>query len=365
MHGPDTSKPRGGSTESVTHTDPSAPPGPLRPGPGRPRTPVSDTRPDLSVIIVNYNTRDTTLNAVQSVLDNPGILDIEIIVVDNASSDGSVDALRNAFPQVTIVDTGHNGGYAWGNNVGIQRARGRYLLVLNPDTQIYAGTLEGAVRYMERNPDVGILGAYARLENRTQQLTTFRHVSLTSLFWNMFVPNRVIRKSRYFGDQRYASLSSDLVQDVDVVAGCFMMLPRAVIDQVGAMDDRFFMYSEESEWCWRVKQAGLKVRYNPDIKILHFGAVSTGQTSPWKSVEIAKGHILFLRFTRGPLIAWLGTGIMLLGDLLRAVWFLPATLVTPRHDGARAWRARTAFLLQALFDPPRGQTPPQIKSDAA
>ncbi len=129
------------------------------------------------------------------------------------------------------------------------------------------------------------------------------------------------------------------------------------------MDDRFFMYSEESEWCWRVKQAGFKVRYNPDIKIMHYGAVSTGQISPWKSVEIARGHILFLRFTRGPVIAWVGTVIMLFGDLLRAVWFLPVTLLNPQHQGARAWRARTVFLLKALISPPRGQTPP--KSDAS
>jgi GT2 family glycosyltransferase len=261
------------------------------------------------------------------------------------------------------VDAGHNGGYAWGNNIGIANAQGRYILILNPDAQVYDGTLEQAVQYLETNPEVGILGARVALENGTQQLTLFRHVSLGNLIWKILIPNSILRKSQHFGDQRYASLSLDTVQDVDVVAGCFMMLPRTVIDTVGLMDDRFFMYSEESEWCWRVKRAGFKVRYNPDIKIMHYGAVSTGQISPWKSVEIARGQILFLRFAHGPAMAWAGSLIMLSGDILRALWFLPMTLLKPRHEGAQAWRARTAFLLRSIFNPPRGQTPPPIKSD--
>lgn len=328
---------------------------------------VSDTPAlptvDLSVIIVNYNTRDVTSKAVQSVLYHCGNLNLEIIVVDNDSSDDSVPALRAAFPEAAILAAGHNGGYAWGNNIGIRQARGRNLLILNPDAQVYDGTLERAVSYLEDNPDIGILGGHVSLENGAQQPTLFRQVSLSSLFWNILIPNRIIRKTRLFGDQRYASRARDTVQDVDVVAGCFMMVPRRVIDTVGVMNDRFFMYSEESEWCWRVRQAGLKVCYNPDIRLMHYGAVSTGQTSPWKSVEIAKGHILFLRFSRGPVVAWLGTGLMTIGDLLRSVWFLPISLIKPRHEGAQAWRARFAFLLEALIRPPQGQVPPQPAPD--
>ncbi|WP_377194787.1 glycosyltransferase family 2 protein [Ruegeria meonggei] len=314
---------------------------------------------DLSVIIVNYKTSDVTLKAIQSVLDHPGKLNLEVIVVDNDSQDGSVAVLRAAFPQITVLDTGHNGGYAWGNNVGIRRARGRYLLVLNPDALVYDGTLESAVAYMQENPEVGILSGHVSLENGTQQPTLFREVSLSKLFWGLVVPNRILRRSQMFGDQRYASLARDTAQDVEVVAGCFMMISREIVEKVGMMDDRFFMYSEESEWCWRVRQAGLKVRYNPDVRLMHYGAVSTGQTSPWKSVEIAKGHILFLRFTRGPAIAWFGTVLMVLADLLRAIWFLPLSLIRPGHEGTRAWRARLAFLFGALFRQPKGQTPPQ------
>ncbi len=314
----------------------------------------------VSIVIVNWNTRDVTAQAVQSVLDHAGTLVTEIIVVDNNSADGSVAALRTAFPGITVIDTGYNGGYAWGNNVGIARARGRYVLVLNPDTQVFADTLERAVTYMDAHSEVGILGAHASLESGQRQLTVFRHPNLRSMAWNILVPNHLTRRSRFFGDQRYASRSADEVMDVDVVAGCFMLVPRRVIDEVGSMDHRFFMYSEESEWCWRVGRAGYKVRYHPGVRILHHGAVSTGQNPPWKAVEIARSHLLFLRLTRGAAVARAGATLMLVGDGLRALWVLPAALVG--RGQAATWRARAGFLSRALWHLPRGQTPPPPES---
>lgn len=316
---------------------------------------------DISIVIVNYNTRDVTSEAVASVLRHSGGLEVEVIVVDNDSQDGSVETLRAAFPQVTVVDTRHNGGYAWGNNVGLHCARGRYVLILNPDTLLREGTLETALAYMETHPEVGILGAEVVPEDGNRQLTVFRFPSLGKLFWRLVVPNRIIRKSRLFGDQRYASRGYDRIMDVDAVAGCFMLLPRPVVDQVGPMDDRFFMYSEETEWCWRVGRAGYKVRYNPDVKITHYGAVSTGQTSPWKSVEIARSHILFLRFTQGPLVARTATALMLISELPRAIWLLPTLLTGRKTQKAEIWRTETAFLFRALVSPPKGQTPPPAK----
>lgn len=321
--------------------------------------------PDLSVIIVNYKTCEVTAQAVRSVLEHSGTLDLEIIVVDNDSRDGSLHKLRADFPEITVVEAGHNGGYAWGNNIGMRMARGRIFLILNPDAQVFHGTLEHAVAYLRDHPEVGVLGGHVSLEDGSQQSTLFREISLRSLFWSMFVPNTILRNSRYFGDQRYASLPRDTMQDVDVVAGCFMMISRTVVDKIGMMDERFFMYSEESEWCWRVRQAGLAVRYNPDIRLMHIGAVSTGQTSPWKSVEIAKGHILFLRFTRGPFVAWLGTLMMLIGDLLRAAWFLPISVFRHEQPAASAWRARLVFLAGALFKQSKGQMPPKYRAGTA
>lgn len=313
---------------------------------------------DVSVVIVSYNTCDVTVQAVGSVLEHAGSARVEVIVVDNASSDGSVEALRAAHPKARVIDSGHNGGYGWGNNIGIAAARGRYVLVLNPDALMHEGTLENAVAYMDAHPQIGILGAKVTYETGAQQSTLFRDLRLSFLFWRIVVPNRVIRETTLFGDQRYASRGRDGVEDVEVVAGCFMMLPRAVIQEVGQMDDRFFMYSEESEWCWRVRKAGYLVRYNPEITITHYGAVSTGESSPWKSAQIAKGHILYLRFTRSPVVAWLGTLLMWLGEVLRGLALVPLSLMGRKKAAAEIWKARMGVLSRALLRQPQGQDAP-------
>jgi len=211
---------------------------------------------------------------------------------------------------------------------------------------------------MEDHPEIGLLGARVITEEGPPQLTVFRFPTLRSLFWSLFIPNSVIRKSRFFGDQRYASRRLDTPQDVEVIAGCFMLISRALIDRIGEMDSRFFMYSEETEWCWRVHQAGRRVHYNPDLTITHHGAVTTGKASPWKAVEIAKGQILFFRFTRGPVAAWTATALMVFGDVLRGLALVPLALLSRAGDHLPIWKARLSFLLRALIRPPRGQNVP-------
>lgn len=327
-------------------------------------TPLSDPnldeeRLDLTVIIVSYNTREITVKAVESVLKHSRELAAELIVVDNESSDGTVAELVQKFPDVEVVPAGANDGYARGNNIGIARARGRYLLVLNPDVLMPKDSLARAVAYMDAHPEVGCLGARVLSENGAQQSTLFRYLGLRHIFWGIFLPSSVLRKSRLFGDIRYADINRDQVQDIDVIAGCFMMVPRHIITEVGPMDDRFFMYSEESEWCWRINQAGYAIRYHPDITIMHYGAVSTGQMSPWKAEQIARSHVLFLRFTRSAAVARAGVVLMLCNDLLRGVLVLPLALAGNRSRFA-VWRARAGFLVRALLRLPEGQVLPDL-----
>ncbi len=327
-------------------------------------TPLSDPEPDqqrldLTVVIVSYNTREITAKAVESVLEHSRDLAAELIVVDNQSSDGTVDELRQNFPEAEVISAGGNDGYARGNNIGIIRARGRYVLVLNPDVVMPKGSLARAVAYMDAHPEVGCLGPRVLLENGNQQSTLFRYMGLRHMFWGIFLPSSVLRKSRLFGDIRYAGLDRTKVQDVEVMAGCFMMVPARVIEDVGPMDDRFFMYSEESEWCWRIARAGYAVRYHPDITIMHYGAVSTGQMSPWKAEQIARSHVLFLRFTRGTAVARVGVVLMLCNDLLRGLLVLPMALAGNRARFA-VWRARAGFLVRALLRLPDGQILPDL-----
>ncbi|MBL4757610.1 MAG: glycosyltransferase family 2 protein [Rhizobiales bacterium] len=314
---------------------------------------------DLTIVIVSYNTREITIEAVESVVKHSRNLACELIVVDNQSSDGTVAELRQRFPDIKVISAGSNDGYARGNNIGIAQAHGRYVLVLNPDVLVPEDTLASAVAYMDAHPEVGCLGAHALLEDGSQDSTLFRYLGLHHIFWKIFLPSSILQKIRLFGDIRYAGLDCGKEQDVDIVAGCFMMVPWRVITEVGPMDDRFFMYSEESEWCWRIKQAGYAIRFHPDIKIMHYGAVSTGQMSPWKAEEIARSHVLFLRITRGAAVARAGVALMLCGDLLRGFLVLPMALAGNRARFL-AWRARAVFLIQALFRLPEGQVLPSL-----
>lgn len=319
--------------------------------------PELDSRIDISVVIVSFNTRDMTIDCLQSLLDHKGALNLQIIVVDNCSSDGSSDALRQKFPQIDVIDSPTNGGFAFGNNIGFEQAVGRYVLLLNPDTRVHAGGLETAVQHMDHNRKVGVVGPKVLLDNGDQQSSMIHFLSLTQLFWIIFIPSLWMRKTSLFGDLRYAGLSRDQANDVDAVSGCFMLARRNVLEQIGGLDQRFFMYGEESEWCFRINKAGWLTRYLPDIEILHYGAASTEHMSEWKSVEMAKGHVLFLRFTRGKFVARIGTLLMVARDLARLPFHGGHALANgfSLTDRGRPWWVRLKFLLRALTKMPDGQ----------
>jgi GT2 family glycosyltransferase len=276
-------------------------------------------RPDVSVVIVSYNTRVVTLACVRSVVELTRGCSFEVILVDNDSKDGTVEAIRAAYPQVTVIANEDNVGFARANNQGLEIATGGHLLLLNPDTEVNADTLSGALAHMERSPEVGLLGCRSFGADGKQQSTLFRYPRLTDVFVNVVVPNKLMRKSRALGKSRYVGLDVDVPQDVEVVAGCFMFLRREVYDQVGGMDGDFFMYGEEVEWCWRMHCAGWVIRYVPDVSILHYGGVSTAQLPTEMNLSMARGHLLVLQKIRGRGAAWVANLLMLVRDLPRVL----------------------------------------------
>lgn len=312
----------------------------------------------VSVVVVSYNTRDVTLRCVQSVLASTGV-SIELIVVDNCSSDGSAHAIRERFPAARVIASPTNGGFACGNNLGFSYARGRYLLVLNPDTELAPEAIAKALTLIEADRSCGVLGARVLYPDGRQQSTIFRWLGLRQLTGILLLPNGLMRRTTLFGDQRYARRDRSRPQTVEVVAGCFMLVPRGVIEAVGGFDRRFFMYGEEAEWCRRITRAGWQVRYDPAVEVVHIGGASTGHMPVWKAVEMARGALLFLRLTRGTAIAWLGCLLMVLRDLRSSPWWLLQRLrIRDRsaRGGYDAWAGRLGFLLRSLWRLPAGQT---------
>lgn len=225
---------------------------------------------DLSIIIVNYNTKLLTLHCLESVYRSQTAYTYEVILIDNKSTDGSVEAIRSAYPQVHLIANDENVGFGRANNQGIRIAKGRYILLLNSDTIIEPDTLEIMLKFMDEQPRVGAAGCKIVLPDGTldkacrrgfpEPLTTFYYVSgLAKLF----------PKSPHFNSYHMEYLDENESYPIDCLVGAFLMVRREAIEQVGLLDERFFMYFEDTDWCYRMKQAGWVNYYYPKTKILH------------------------------------------------------------------------------------------------
>ena len=242
--------------------------------------------PILSVIIVNWNVRDLLRRALGSIYAAWGKQHgLEIIVVDNGSQDGSQAMILEEYPQVRLVPNTTNRGFGCANNQGLAWANGEYLLVLNPDTHIEGNALHELVNYAVAHPEVGMLGPQLLWPDGKVQSSRRRFPTLPMLFlestWLQALAPRPWLRNYYVEDQ-----PDDITQNVDWITGAAMLTRRAIVEQVGEFDEDFFMYSEELDWCRRIKAAGWQIVYHPRAKIVHHEGKSSTQV-------VAARHIYF------------------------------------------------------------------------
>lgn len=229
--------------------------------------------PLLSVIILSYNTNELLRGCLVSVMNSTGFApgELELIVVDNHSADGSAEMVRNDFTQVKLINSRTNVGYSAGNNIGITAARGKYILLLNSDTLVEAGTLRTMVDVAGSLRNLGALTCRVQLPNG--QLDPACHRGFPTP-WNAFTYLAGLEKlfpmSHIFGGYHQGWQDLTIPHEVDAITGAFFLTSRRVIDKVGLLDEQFFMYGEDIDWCWRIKQAGYRVMFHPAAKIIHF-----------------------------------------------------------------------------------------------
>jgi GT2 family glycosyltransferase len=215
-----------------------------------------------------------------------------------------------------------NRGFAAANNQAFSVSRGRYLLLLNNDTIVLDDALAESVRYLDANPSVGVLGCRVEFPDRTFQTSCYRFTNLLELFMVRLLPlgsveNERLNIGRYWGRQFTQPT------EVDVVAGCFMVVRREIVASVGGLDEDFFMYGEDEEWCSRIKRAGWHIIYFPGAIIIHFHRFSSRQARRALKIIECMSPVLVLHKRRGRLIAWFGNLILLLGLTMRLpVWFI-------------------------------------------
>ena len=253
---------------------------------------------DLSIIIVSWNVRDLLRDCLRSVEAGRGALALELIVVDSASTDGSPQMVRAEFPWVECVACPENVGFARGNNIGLARARGRYLLLLNPDTVIHGDALTRLVNFLEAHPDVGLVGPQLRNSDGTVQSSRRRFPALATAFFEStwlekYAPESLLR--HYYA----LDLPDGAPADVDWVTGACMMTRREVVQAVGGLDEAYFMYSEELDWCRRIKAAGWRVVYFPAAQVTHHVGKSSEQAVTQRHINFNRAKLRYFRKYHG------------------------------------------------------------------
>ncbi len=225
----------------------------------------------LSVIIVNYNVRPFLENALVALRKSTEGIDCEVIVVDNASDDGSVDMVNEKFPGVHLIVNKANLGFAAANNVALRRVQGDLVLLLNPDTLVQEDTMQVMIDFMDKNPEAGLAGCKILNPDGTLQLACRRSFPTPWVALSKIIGLSVLFPgSEVFGKYNLTYLDPELTHEVDAVSGSFMIFRKKVIDQVGFLDEQFFMYGEDLDWCYRIKEAGWKIFYVPATKIIHY-----------------------------------------------------------------------------------------------
>lgn len=266
---------------------------------------------DCSVIIINYRTLELTKQALQSLFDTlPDEFSFEVLVVDNASGDGSAAAIRAAFPACTVIESQVNGGFAMGNNLAIRRARGRYLLLLNSDTIVLPGAIGTVIRYLDERPRVGIAGCRLYYPDMSHQHSLARLPTLRLLFdeYILKLPTAWYREEEYGQSMPVGSL-----------IGAFMLVSAEAVRQVGLLDERYFMNSEDVDWCCRMWRHGFEVHYCADAAIIHIGSQSINQQRRKMNIELHKNRVKYFLFNRGVAAACIAAIIMLVARIIEPV----------------------------------------------
>ena len=250
---------------------------------------------DVSVVIVNWNTKDLLHQTLQTLYKNTHGITFETIVVDNGSSNGSVDMVRKLWKQVKLIQLPENKGFTVANNEGFDKAKGRFILLLNSDTIVTPTTLPGMVRFLETHPDAGCVGCKHLNPDKTLQRSMDNFPSLL----NDFLSYTELHRLQIFQPllkKKFAWWSDyDKVREVDWVNGSCMMVRKEVIKQVGGLDEAFFIYGEELDWCYRMKKCGWKVYFTPKATIIHIGGQAMNRAADKRIVLKYKGQYRFYK----------------------------------------------------------------------
>jgi GT2 family glycosyltransferase len=281
---------------------------------------------DISIIIVNLNTNKLLLDCIVSIYDTVPPLRFEIYVVDNASTDGSVEAVKASFPDVVCLKNDRNLGFAKANNIAICRSSGRFVVLLNTDTLLTPSALSLITGYMDLHSDIGICGGQLINADGTLQNSIANIPSLATELLNKSLLRRMFPKSHPGKEHRF-----DMPTEVESIIGACMVVSRKALDVVGLLDEEYFFFFEETDWCLSMKRNGFKVMFHPDACIYHLQGQTAKKFSSAAKIEYWKSRYIFFRKHSSLLIrACLVSGVLF--KLLLSIMFqIPASFASEKH----------------------------------
>ncbi len=302
----------------------------------------------ISVILVSYNTAKMSVEALNALFTSQGDIQLEVFVIDNASKDDSVAAIKSAFPQVTLIENKVNVGFGRANNQVLTSITGDYILLLNTDAFVQPDTIAHTVRYMESQPACGVLGVRLIGRDGEQQPSCRYFPTPFNLFAQRLGLGHWLPGLQLVDD---ADWNPALTTACDWVPGCYYLIRKQVVDQVGLFDPKYFLYSEEVDHCFAVKKAGWQVHYYAESAVVHIGgesAKSDGKiTSSGKQLSIlqTESELLYFRKNHGILTCILHIGLVLLAD---AIEFLKSVLKLKLGNGMRFFGSSKLMIHSAV-----------------
>ncbi|MBI4090909.1 MAG: glycosyltransferase family 2 protein [Candidatus Komeilibacteria bacterium] len=279
---------------------------------------------DISIIIVSWNVRDLLHRCLLSIEKDGARLSHEVIVVDNNSTDGSQDLVRARHPGAHLIALDSNRGFATGNNIGLRRARGRYVFFLNPDTEVVSGALAGLARYLDEHADVAMIAPMlTNPDGSYQEGQVRRDPHILPEILTVLKINHLTRSLAPFRAYYRADFDPTREQDVEQIMGAAMFVRRSAIDRIGAFDERFFLWFEEVDLCLRFRNAGERIRFVPSFRVVHHGGKSFSKRQPYERQLIHnRSRTYFFRKHHGPLQAWVLQALSPLGLLASYIYQL-------------------------------------------
>jgi hypothetical protein len=312
----------------------------------------STTSVELSVVIVAWNAKHYLDLCLESLANEPPRRSMEVLVVDNASADDTIELVEGKFPSVKLIKSKENLGFAKGNNVAIRQCEGRYIALVNPDVIVFPGCLDALADFLDENPKVGNVGPRVFNPDMTQQSTCRRFPTLWNNFCSATHLESIFKGRRFFAGEHMFYFPHDRTLAVNVIVGCFSMIRRETFDQVGLLDEDLFMYGDDVDWCRRAWNAGWQVMFYPGARAIH----DRGKTTAPFPVRfaIAQQRSVLLYWTKHhSFLRVLGIrSIMFFHHLVRYVAAAVLNLAFPMKAQQNEVRMRVsgACLRQLLFD---------------